>query len=59
MAIPNFEFNNCDYWAEICLDPTNYLTMTLVSKQKNYINITRTNGTTMLKSVGHDSMSGE
>jgi hypothetical protein len=26
-------FNYCDCWAEICLDPTNYLTMTLVSQQ--------------------------
>ena len=33
--------------------------MTLVSKQNNYINCRRTNGTTMLKSADHDSMSGE
>jgi hypothetical protein len=33
--------------------------MTLVSQQNNYINCRRTNGTTMLKSVDHDSMSGE
>jgi hypothetical protein len=33
--------------------------MTLVSEQKNYINIMRTNGTTMIKLVDHDSMSGE
>jgi hypothetical protein len=33
--------------------------MTLVSQQNNYINIRRTNGTTMLKSADHDSMSGE
>jgi hypothetical protein len=33
--------------------------MTLVSKQNNYINCRRTNGTTTLKSADHDSMSGE
>jgi hypothetical protein len=33
--------------------------MTLVSQQNNYINCRRTNGTTTLKSVDHDSMSGE
>jgi hypothetical protein len=33
--------------------------MTLVSQQNNYINCRRTNGTTMLKSADHDSMSGE
>jgi hypothetical protein len=33
--------------------------MTLVSQQNNYINCSRTNGTTMLKSADHDSMSGE
>jgi hypothetical protein len=33
--------------------------MTLVSQQNNYINCRRTNGTTMLKSTDHDSMSGE
>jgi hypothetical protein len=33
--------------------------MTLVSQQNNYINCRSTNGTTMLKSVDHDSMSGE
>ena len=41
------------------MDPTNYLNMTLVSQQNNYINCRRTNGTTMLKSADHDSMSGE
>jgi hypothetical protein len=41
------------------LDSTNYLTMTLVSQQNIYINCRRTNGTTMLKSTDHDSMSGE
>jgi hypothetical protein len=44
---------------EIYLDSTNYLTMTLVSQQNIYINCRRTNGTTMLKSADHDSMSGE
>jgi hypothetical protein len=33
--------------------------MTLVSQQNIYINCRRTNGTTMLKSANHDSMSGE
>jgi hypothetical protein len=33
--------------------------MKLVSQQNNYINCRRTNGTTMLKSADHDSMSGE
>jgi hypothetical protein len=33
--------------------------MTLVSQKNNYINCKRTNGTTMLKSTDHDSMSGE
>jgi hypothetical protein len=33
--------------------------MTHVSQQKKYINIMSTNGTAMLKSVDHDSMSGE
>ena len=60
MEIPNFEFNYCDCWAEICLDSTNYLTMTFVSQQNNYINCRRTNGTVMLKkSVDHESMSGK
>jgi hypothetical protein len=46
--------------AEICLDSTNYLTMTLVSQQNIYINCRRTNGIAMLKkSVDHDSMSVE
>ena len=50
-------FNYCDCWEEIFLDSTNYLTMTLVSQQNIYCR--RTNGTTMLKSADHDSMSGE
>jgi hypothetical protein len=33
--------------------------MTLVLKQNIYIHCRRTNGTTMLKSTDHDSMSGE
>jgi hypothetical protein len=33
--------------------------MTLISQQNNYINCMRTNGTAMLKSADHDSMSGE
>jgi hypothetical protein len=33
--------------------------MTLVSQHNIYINCRRTNGTTMLKSADHDSMSGE
>ena len=33
--------------------------MTLVSQQNIYINCRRTNGTGMLKSADHDSMSGE
>jgi hypothetical protein len=33
--------------------------MTLVSQQNIYINCRRKNGTTMLKSADHDSMSGE
>jgi hypothetical protein len=33
--------------------------MTLVSQQNIYINCRRTNGTTMLKSADHDSMSRE
>jgi hypothetical protein len=33
--------------------------MTLVSQQNIYINCKRTNGTTMLKSTDHVSMSGE
>jgi hypothetical protein len=52
-------FNYGDYWAEVCLDSTKYLTMTLVSQQNIFINCRRTNGTTMLKSADHDSMSGE
>jgi hypothetical protein len=52
-------FNDCDCWEEIYLDSYNYLTMKLVSQQNNYINCRRTNGTTMLKSADHDSMSGE
>ena len=52
-------FNYCDCWADICLDSTNYLTMTLVSQHNIYINCKRTNGTTVLKSTDHDSMSGE
>jgi hypothetical protein len=52
-------FNYYDCWAEIYLKSTNYLTMTLVSQHNIYINCMRTNGTTMLKSADHDSMSGE
>ena len=33
--------------------------MTLVSQQNNYINYRRKNGIAMLKSIDHDSMSGE
>jgi hypothetical protein len=33
--------------------------MTLISQQNIYINCRRTNGTAMLKSVDHDSMSRE
>jgi hypothetical protein len=35
------------------------MTMELVSQQNIYINCRRTNGSAMLKSTDHDSMSGE